>query len=126
MIRFDNDYTEGAHPKVLQRLMETNEEQLPGYGKDHHTASAKALIRSLCGEDVDVHFVMGGTQANLTIISSILRPHQGVIAPDTGHIAADETGAIERQAIKCWKSRRWTARSMRADFQICGGSLEQH
>src|SRR5690625_4752328 len=100
MIRFDNDYIEGAHPKVLQRLMETNEEQLPGYGKDEYTAAAKALIRRLCDEDVDVHFVMGGTQANLTIISSILRPHQGVIAPHTGHIAADETGAIEATGHK--------------------------
>ena len=100
MIKFDNDYTEGAHPKVLQRLMETNEEQLPGYGKYHHTAAAKALIRCFCGEDVDVHFVMGGTQANLTIISSILRPHQGVIAPETGHIAADEAGAIEATGHK--------------------------
>ncbi len=100
MIRFDIDYSVGAHPLVFERLMENNEAELPGYGQDHHTAAAKTLIRRLCGHDVDVHFVMGGTQANLTIISSVLRPHQGVIAPETGHIAADETGAIEATGHK--------------------------
>ncbi|MCD2137038.1 threonine aldolase family protein [Salinicoccus halitifaciens] len=123
MIRFDNDYTEGAHPKVLQRLMETNEEQLPGYGKDHHTAAAKALICRLCGEEVDVHFVMGGTQANLTIISSVLRPHQGVIAPDTGHIAADEAGAIESTGHKVLEIK---AVNGKIDAGQISGYVEDH
>lgn len=100
MIRFDNDYTEGAHPRIMEKLAETNEEQLPGYGRDHYSDEAKALITRLCDNDVDVHFMVGGTQANLTIISSALRPHQGVIAPDSGHIAADETGAIEATGHK--------------------------
>ncbi|MCC4721873.1 low specificity L-threonine aldolase [Salinicoccus sp. RF5] len=100
MIRFDNDYTEGAHPRIMEKLAETNEEQLPGYGRDHYSDEAKALITRLCDNDVDVHFMVGGTQANLTIISSALRTHQGVIAPDSGHIAADETGAIEATGHK--------------------------
>lgn len=100
MIRFDNDYTEGAHQSILQRLMETNEEQLPGYGTDHHSTAAKEHIKKLSENDVDVHFVSGGTQANLTIISSALRPHQGVIAPSTGHITVHETGAIEATGHK--------------------------
>ncbi|MBY8908642.1 low specificity L-threonine aldolase [Salinicoccus roseus] len=100
MTRFDNDYTEGAHPRIMEKLAETNEEQLPGYGRDHYSDEAKALITRLCDNDVDVHFMVGGTQANLTIISSALRTHQGVIAPDSGHIAADETGAIEATGHK--------------------------
>ena len=100
MIRFDNDYTEGAHPRIMEKLAETNEEQLPGYGRDHYSDEAKALITKSCDNDVDVHFMVGGTQANLTIISSALRTHQGVIAPDSGHIAADETGAIEATGHK--------------------------
>ncbi|MFC3418266.1 threonine aldolase family protein [Salinicoccus hispanicus] len=95
MIRFDSDYIEGAHESILKRLSETNNEQLPGYGTDHHTETAKAYIRDLCGVDADVHFMVGGTQANMTIIASMLRTHQGVIAPDSGHIAGHETGAIE-------------------------------
>ncbi|GAB3060329.1 threonine aldolase family protein [Salinicoccus sesuvii] len=95
MIRFDSDYIEGAHESILERLYETNNEQLPGYGMDYHTDTARRYIRELCGADVDVHFMTGGTQANMTIIASMLRPHQGVIAPDSGHIAGHETGAIE-------------------------------
>lgn len=100
MIRFDNDYTGGAHRLILEALFETNEEQLPGYGTDHYSDTAKEYIKNLCNNDVDVHFMMGGTQANMTIISSALRPHQGVISTDTGHIAADETGAIESTGHK--------------------------
>ncbi|MCG1009163.1 low specificity L-threonine aldolase [Salinicoccus sp. ID82-1] len=100
MIRFDSDYIEGAHESILKRLSETNNEQLPGYGTDHHTDTAKAYIRELCDSDVDVHFMVGGTQANMTIIASMLRPHQGVIAPDSGHISGHETGAIESTGHK--------------------------
>lgn len=100
MIRFDSDYIEGAHESILGRLYETNNEQLPGYGMDHHTDTAKRYIRELCGADVDVHFMTGGTQANMTIIAAMLRPHQGVIAPDSGHIAGHETGAIESTGHK--------------------------
>lgn len=95
-IRFECDYGEGAHKKILDRLVETNLVQTPGYGEDEFCASAAGKIRKLCGkENADVHFLVGGTQANLTVISSILRPYQGVIAATTGHINVHETGAIE-------------------------------
>ena len=96
MIRFNCDYSEGAHEKVLEKLITTNREQTQGYGMDSYSMQAKGLIRQICGrEDADVHFLVGGTQANLTVISAGLRPHQGVIAAETGHINVHETGAIE-------------------------------
>ncbi|TDM07937.1 threonine aldolase family protein [Macrococcus lamae] len=101
MIRFDNDYTEGAHPLILEALMKTNTEQLPGYGMDDYCKIAADHIKRHCdNENIDVHFMVGGTQANTTIISSILRPHQAVIAADSGHIAVHETGAIESTGHK--------------------------
>lgn len=96
MIRFNCDYSEGAHEKILEKLIATNREQTEGYGTDHYSARAKDCIKGLCGgEDVDVHFLVGGTQANLTVIAASLRPHQGVIAAETAHINVHETGAIE-------------------------------
>ncbi len=96
MIRFNCDYSEGAHEKVLEKLIASNREQTQGYGVDPYSMEAKKLIKQLCGkEDADVHFLVGGTQANLTVISAGLRPYQGVIAADTGHIHVHETGAIE-------------------------------
>ena len=101
MIRFESDYTEGAHPKILERLIQTNDEQTPGYGEDVHCERAAVYIRNCCGrEDAAVHFLMGGTQANLTVISALLRPHQGVIASEWGHIGEHETGAIESTGHK--------------------------
>lgn len=101
MIYFQCDYAEGAHPRILERLFETNLEQSAGYGKDDFCESAKARIRKACGcPEADVHFLAGGTQANTIIISSALRPHQGVISADTGHIACHETGAIEAAGHK--------------------------
>lgn len=96
MIHFDQDYAEGAHPKILERLMETNMEQAPGYGADQFTKQAQSLIKeSVANEAVDVHLLSAGTQTNLTVIASALRPHQGVIAAQSGHIQTLETGAIE-------------------------------
>jgi len=101
MIRFENDYTRGAHPRILTRLVETNEEQTPGYGVDSYCEKAANLIKEKCSRpDADVHFLVGGTQTNLTIITSILRPHEAVIAPATGHIVVAETGAIEATGHK--------------------------
>ncbi|MBY0203984.1 threonine aldolase family protein [Paenibacillus cucumis (ex Kampfer et al. 2016)] len=101
MIRFECDYNEGAHERILQRLMETNMEQTSGYGTDDHCERARMLIRQACGqEEADVHFLVGGTQTNTTVIASILRPHQGVIAAVSGHIAVHETGAIEATGHK--------------------------
>ncbi|MXP74853.1 low specificity L-threonine aldolase [Lachnospiraceae bacterium WCA-9-b2] len=96
MIRFECDYLEGAHPLILKRMEETNFEQTAGYGEDAFCASAKEKIRKLCGGiDVEVHFLVGGTQTNFTVISAALRPHQGVLAAVTGHINVHETGAVE-------------------------------
>lgn len=101
MIRFENDYSEGAHERILKRIVETNEEQTAGYGTDEHCEKARNDIRKACNaSDADVHFLVGGTQTNTTVISSILRPHQGVVSATTGHIAGLETGAIESTGHK--------------------------
>ena len=94
MLYFLSDYTEGCHPKILEALSRTNLVSQPGYGEDIWCASAAEKIRSLCGE-VDVYFLSGGTQANLVVISALLRRHEAVIAAETGHIAVHEAGAIE-------------------------------
>lgn len=96
MIRFNCDYSEGAHEKVLEKLIATNMEQTEGYGTDSYSTQAKECMKKLCGgEDVDVHFLVGGTQTNLTVIAAALRPYQGVLAAETAHINVHETGAIE-------------------------------
>ncbi|MFM9278572.1 threonine aldolase family protein [Paenibacillus jiagnxiensis] len=101
MIRFECDYTEGAHERILKRLLETNDEQTSGYGTDPHCELARTYIKKACDtEHADVHFLVGGTQTNTTVIASILRPHQGVIAATSGHIAVHETGAIEATGHK--------------------------
>lgn len=101
MIRFNSDYTEGAHEKVMQMLMETNMEQTGGYGIDPYCEKARTLIQEKCKRnDVDVHFLVGGTQTNTTVIASILKPYEGVLSADTGHINVHETGAIEATGHK--------------------------
>ena len=101
MIQFQCDYNEGAHPKVLQRLLDTNMEQTVGYGEDHYCETARQLIREACGNaQLQVHFLVGGTQTNTTVIAHLLRPHQGVVAAESGHIAVHETGAIEHTGHK--------------------------
>jgi len=101
MIYFNNDYSEGCHRKVLDALIRTNMEQTLGYGEDEYCARAAAKIRTLCGrEDVAVHFLVGGTQANLTVIAAALRPHQGALCPAGGHINVHETGAVEATGHK--------------------------
>ena len=101
MIRFDSDYLEGCLPEILAALQESNLEQTPGYGEDAHCDNARSLIRRACGlENADVHFLVGGTQANATIISSILRPYQGVLCAESGHINIHETGAVEHTGHK--------------------------
>lgn len=100
MIQFQCDYNEGAHPLILQRLQETNMQQTIGYGEDEHCAEARRLIQQACQRDVDVHFLVGGTQTNTTVIAHTLRPYQGVISAVTGHINVHETGAIEATGHK--------------------------
>lgn len=101
MIQFQCDYSEGAHPRILERMTQTNFEQTVGYGEDHYCAMARVLVQKACGRpDADVHFLVGGTQANATVISSVLRPHQGVLCVRSGHINVHETGAIEHSGHK--------------------------
>lgn len=101
MVQFQCDYNEGAHPLILQRLAETNMEQTVGYGLDPHCENARRLIREACeAPNADVHFLVGGTQANATVIASILKPYQCVVSATTGHINVHETGAIEHGGHK--------------------------
>ena len=101
MIYFHNDYSEGCHEKVLEALTRTNLEQTPGYGEDHYCAEAADLIREACNApDMAVHFLVGGTQANLTVIDAALRPHQAAVSADLGHINSHETGAVEATGHK--------------------------
>lgn len=96
MIRFNCDYHEGCHPRIMQALVDTNLEQTCGYSEDEYCDAARAKIKEVCNcEDAAVHFLVGGTQANLTVIASILRPHQAVLCVKEGHINVHETGAIE-------------------------------
>ncbi|MCI5873292.1 MAG: aminotransferase class I/II-fold pyridoxal phosphate-dependent enzyme, partial [Roseburia sp.] len=102
MIRFNSDYTEGCHPAILERLAETNMEQTAGYGTDEYCMRAAAKIKEVCeAPDADVHFLVGGTQTNVTVISAALRHYQGVITATSGHINVHETGALEACGHKC-------------------------
>lgn len=101
MIYFNCDYTEGAHPEIMRRLLETNLVQTVGYGEDEYCESARRRILALCqNENAQVHFLVGGTQANFTVISAALRAHQAVVAAVSGHIAVHETGAVEATGHK--------------------------
>ncbi|MBR0599682.1 threonine aldolase family protein [Sinanaerobacter chloroacetimidivorans] len=101
MYSFKCDYSEGAHPRILDALFKTNLEQWDGYGEDIYCSRAAALIKENIGrDDIDVHFLVGGTQTNFTAISAFLRPHEAVISAATGHICVHETGAIEATGHK--------------------------
>ena len=98
---FLSDYSEGAHPAVLEALNRTNLDKTPGYGLDHYCDEARSLIRRACGHhEAEVHFLAGGTQTNALIIGTCLQPWQGVIAPESGHISGHEAGAIEHGGHK--------------------------
>lgn len=98
---FKNDYSEGCHPNILQALLQTNFDQQAGYGEDDYSLQAKELIKEkIKNPNSDIYFVSGGTQANLIVISSILRPYQCAISASTGHILNNETGAIEATGHK--------------------------
>ena len=101
MIYFDTDYMSGAHPKVMERLMETNADQTPGYGSDRYTENAKRLVCEACGApDARVYFLVGGTQTNSTVIDGVLDRHEGVLCAESGHINVHESGAIEATGHK--------------------------
>lgn len=101
MILFNCDYTEGCCPEILEQIARTNMEQTVGYSEDEYCNKAAQLIRTECGnQDLKVHFLVSGTQTNFTVIDASLRPHQGVLAADTGHINVHETGAVEATGHK--------------------------
>ena len=102
MIRFTNDYSEGAHPRILEAMGAANTEGNFGYSTDPHCENARQMIRDAIGRpDSAVHFLVGGTQTNTVCICAALRPHQAVIAATTGHVCVHETGAIEASGHKC-------------------------
>ncbi len=101
MIRFDSDYIEGAHPSILEALIKSNFEQHVGYGCDIYCERARNVIREHCNDSsLGVEFLVGGTQANVTVIDALLRSYQGVISADSGHINVHETGAPEATGHK--------------------------
>ena len=118
MIFFNCDYNEGAHERIIKRLVETNLEQTTGYGEDDYCRQAAEMILEKCElPEGQVHFLVGGTQTNLTVIAACLKPWQGVISADTGHINCHETGSIEATGHKCLalpgKNGKITARQIR-------------
>ena len=101
MLYFNNDYAEGCHQSILDALVKTNLEQTLGYSEDSYCAAAREKIRKACGNDnLAVHFLVGGTQTNLTVIDAALRPHQGALCASSGHIHVHETGAVEATGHK--------------------------
>ncbi|GAB6178786.1 low specificity L-threonine aldolase [Desulfotomaculum defluvii] len=101
MYSFKNDYSESAHPRLLNALIETNMEQVEGYGQDCYSLQAVEILKQIIKRnDIDIHFLSGGTQTNLTALSAFLRPHEAVISASTGHILVHETGAIEATGHK--------------------------
>lgn len=124
MYRFNCDYLEGAHPKILERLVQTNMEQTAGYGFDDYCEAAKEKIKIACEcDDADVYFFVGGTQTNATVLDFLLNNHQGVVSAETGHISVHEAGAIEASGHKVialpetnGKLDAFTVRKYLADF----------
>ena len=101
MLSFECDYNIGAHPRILERLVETNFEKLPGYREDHYCKEASAKIAKACNcPEAEVHFLVGGTQTNQVVISTMLKSYEGVVAAKTGHVAVHEAGAIEYSGHK--------------------------
>ena len=101
MIYFNSDYLEGAHPALMAKLNETNMVQTVGYGEDEYCAAARVKIQNACqAPEADVHFLVGGTQTNTTVIAAVLRPWQGVLCAVSGHINCHEAGAIESTGHK--------------------------
>lgn len=101
MYLFHNDYNQMCHPAILERMTVLQHESMTGYGMDEHCHKAADYIRRMCEkDDVSIHFLVGGTQTNLTVIAAALRPHQAVLAAHSGHINVHETGAIEATGHK--------------------------
>lgn len=115
MYSFKNDYSEGAHPRILNALIASNLEQVDGYGEDPYSLKAIELLKQrIKNHNIDIHLLTGGTQTNLTTLSAFLRPHEAVIAANTGHILVHETGAIEATGHKI------------ISIKVSGGKLTPH
>lgn len=127
MIRLNNDYSEGCHPSILLRLNEMNLEQNPGYGTDTHCAEAADAVRKafVC-PDADVHFLVGGTQANMTVIAAALRPYEAVLCADTGHINVHETGAVEGTGHKCIALQSRDGRISASQISVAAAMLDDN
>lgn len=123
MIRFNNDYNHGAHPAILEMLGQINDKSYGGYGKDEWCEKAAQEIKKYmdCPE-ADIHFLVGGTQANYVVIASALRPYQGVICAESGHIHVHETGAVENCGHKVLalphKDGKITAQQIRTEAEL--------
>ena len=101
MLSFESDYVEGAHERILQRLVETNLEQLSGYGQDRYCQRAKEKIQAACRcPEAEIFFLVGGTQTNTVAVDAFLKPYEGVVAARTGHVSTHEAGAIEYHGHK--------------------------
>ncbi len=120
MISFESDYITGAHPEVLQKLIDTNYEVQSGYGSDAYCASAAEKIKAACGcPDADVQFLVGGTQTNAIVIATMLREYEGVISAVTGHIHAHEAGAVEFNGHKILPLPHDQGKLNAADVRAC-------
>lgn len=120
MLSFASDYTEGAHEQILRRLLETNMEQLPGYGNDDYCTCAKEKIRAACNcPDAEVFFLVGGTQTNAIVIDTMLESYEGVVAARTGHVSVHEAGAIEHSGHKVLEISE-------KQGKICAGMLSDY
>ena len=125
---FKNDYSELAHPTIIEAFIRSSIEQNEGYGLDVHSEQAREAIQSILqNHNVDIHFVSGGTQANLIVLSSILRPHEAVIACESGHIFVHETGAIEATGHKICTVKSENGK-LTADHvhQVCAQHTDEH
>lgn len=124
MLSFNNDYSEGAHPKILEALVKTNLDSTVGYGEDEFSSEAKEVIRKkIACETADIYFLVGGTQTNTIAISHTLKPYEAVIACETGHIAVHETGAIEATGHKVIVMRGKNFKLRAEDIEL---ALERH
>ncbi len=118
MLSFENDYSEGAHEKILQRFLETNLEQAPGYGNDPYCDSAKKKIRAACDcADAEIFFLVGGTQTNAVVIDSMLQAYEGVVSAQTGHVNAHEAGAIEYTGHKVLSVPQYEGKMKASDLE---------
>ena len=118
MLSFENDYSEGAHPKILQRFIETNMEQVPGYGNDPYCESAKEKIREACKcPEAEIFFLVGGTQTNAVVIDSMLQAYEGVVSAQTGHVNAHEAGAIEYTGHKVLSIPQYEGKMKASDLE---------